>query len=262
MTGLFDDLVPGSGNIDGLTKTAMVMSTNDLAAPPGGYRGPGIAASSVPPYALPNASALSAYSPPGASTGSGGTPTPSPSPTPTPAPAPAPAPAPGTGTPATGSALDPWNTFYNSPAYQVPLQEGLKGVNTHYAAIGALESGAAMKAINDYAAGHAASALNTYMDDLYRQEALGESAAAATAGVGEGLVNQVSANNNNAAAAAGNAALVGGQAASNNWNNVGSAIGTGAGQIAGALSSSYAPTVPTLNIPAFGTGINGGGMYG
>jgi hypothetical protein len=56
------------------------------------------------------------------------TPAPAPAPgtTPTPAPAPAPAPAPGTapGTPA--SALSAWKTFYNSPAYQVPLAEGEK----------------------------------------------------------------------------------------------------------------------------------------
>lgn len=137
------------------------------------------------------------------------------------------------------SALGGFNTFYNSPTYQVPLAEGLEAVNTKYAAMGALESGAAMKAINDYAAGHAASALSTYMDNLYRQEALGAQSAAALAGVGTNMVSQVSANNNSAANAAGNAALISGQASANNWNNVGSAIGTAAGAIGGALSSSY-----------------------
>jgi hypothetical protein len=130
----------------------------------------------------------------------------------------------------------------------VPLAEGLKGVNTQYAAMGALESGAAMKAINDYAAGHAASALGTYMDDLYRQEALGASTASALAGVGQNMVSQVSSNNNNAADAAGNAALVGGQAAANNYNNIGSAIGTGVGAIAGALPSSYTPPSSNANL--------------
>jgi hypothetical protein len=143
--------------------------------------------------------------------------------------------------------LAAWNTFYNSPAYQVPLAEGEKAVNTKYAAMGALESGAAMKGIENYAAGHAAGALNTYLDDLYRQEALGEAASSSLAGVGQNLVSQVSANNNNAANAAGNAALVGGQASANNWNNIGGAIGTAAGTIAGAFPSSYAPNNALVN---------------
>lgn len=168
---------------------------------------------------------------------SGGTPAPTGTPTP---PGTTPTPAPGTapGTPA--SALSAWNTFYNSPAYQVPLAEGEKAVNTKYAAMGALESGAAMKGIESFAAGHASGALNTYLDDLYRQEALGEAASSSLAGVGQNLVSQVSANNNNAANAAGNAALVGGKAIANNWNNIGGAIGTAAGTIAGAFPSSFA----------------------
>lgn len=161
-----------------------------------------------------------------------------------------------TGTAApTPSALSGWDTFYNSPTYQVPLAAGLKGVNVHYAALGALESGAAMKAISDYAAGSASSALSTYMDDLYRQEALGAGAASNLAGAGQNLVSQVSSNNNNAANATGNAQLVAGQGSANNWNNAGAAIGTAAGAIAGAFPSSYAPTnalassyyTPTVN---------------
>lgn len=152
---------------------------------------------------------------------------------------PTPSPAPATGAPSAPSALSAWNTFYNSPAYQVPLAEGLEGVNTAYAAKGALESGAAMKAINNYAAGHAASALSTYLDNLYRQEALGAQAASSLAGVGTNMVSQVSSNNTAAGNAAGNAILYGGQASANNWNNIGGAIGTAAGTIGGALSSSY-----------------------
>jgi hypothetical protein len=121
--------------------------------------------------------------------------------------------------------------------------------------MGALESGAAMKGIESYAAGHAASALGTYMDDLYRQEALGEAASSSLAGVGQNLVSQVSSNNNNAANAAGNAALVGGQASANNWNNIGSAIGTAAGSIAGAFPSSFAPNNAILNSGAYGAWI-------
>jgi hypothetical protein len=154
----------------------------------------------------------------------------------------------GTTTPGSPSALSAFDQFYNSPAYQVPLTEGLKAVNTKYAAMGALESGAAMKAINDYAAGHAASALSTYMDDLYRQEALGEAASSSLAGVGQNLVSQVSANNNAAGSAVANGQLINGQASANNWNNIGSAIGTGAGAIAGALGSSYHPSNALMSV--------------
>jgi hypothetical protein len=72
-------------------------------------------------------------------------------------------------------------------------------VNTKYAAMGALESGAAMKAIDEYSQNFASNELANYMDQLYRQEALGASAASSLAGVGTNLVSQVSANNNNAA---------------------------------------------------------------
>lgn len=147
----------------------------------------------------------------------------------------------GTAAPASNNALAGFQTFYNSPTYQVPLAAGLKGVNTKYAAAGALESGAAMKAINDYAAGNASQALGTYMDQLYRQEALGEGASAALAGVGQNMVGQVSANNNAAASAAGNAALVAGNGTASMWNTIGSGIGTAAGSIAGAMGSSYSP---------------------
>jgi len=147
-----------------------------------------------------------------------------------------------TGTPSPNNAMAGFQTFYNSPTYQFPLQQGLHAVNVGYAAKGALESGAAMKALNNYAAGNAAQALGTYMDQLYRQEALGESASAALAGVGQNMVGQVSANNNNAASAAGNAALVAGQGSANNWNAIGSGVGQVAGAVAGAMGSSYHPS--------------------
>lgn len=199
--------------------------------------------------------------PPPATAAGGTTPAPG---TPAPAPGTPPAPAPAPGTPPGSSpanALAAWNTFYNSPTYQVPLAQGLDAVNTKYAAMGALESGAAMKAISDYSAGQASAGLSTYMNDLYRQEALGESAAAATAGVGTNMVGQVTANNNAAASAtgnaamtagsaAGNAALVAGNGAANTWNTVGSSIGQVAGTVAGAMGSSYHPAnalAPTSN---------------
>jgi hypothetical protein len=173
----------------------------------------------------------------------------------TPAQAPAPAPAGAATPPAAGgggtsptNALSGFNTFYNSPTYQVPLQRGLEGVNTKYAAAGAIESGAAEKAIDDYAAGNAAGALGTYMDALYRQEALGMSASSALAGVGQNMVSQVSANNNAAGSAAANAQLVAGQGSANTWNALGSGFGQIAGSVAGAMGSSYHPNNAAISV--------------
>jgi hypothetical protein len=212
---MFADLVPGGGGAVAMANNAERPRLIDFQGDPEGFR-----------------QAMLDWRAGGGATG---TPTPSTGGTPTPAPS-------GGGTTGgTGGsgALGAFNTFYNSPAYQVPLNEGLKAVNTKYAALGAIESGAAMKAISDYGAGHAASALGTYMDDLYRQEALGMSASSALAGVGQNLVGQVSANNNAAGSAAGNAILTGGQAAANNYTNIGNGIGSIAGTVAGALGSSY-----------------------
>jgi hypothetical protein len=156
--------------------------------------------------------------------------------------------------PTTGSssALGAFQQFYNSPTYQVPLKAGLEAVNTGYAAKGALESGAAMKAISDYGAGNAAGALGTYMDNLYRQEALGVSASSALAGVGQNLVSNVSANNTNAGNAAANAQLANGQATAGQWNNAGQAIGGALGTIGGALGSSVHPAsaLAPVNLPS------------
>lgn len=173
------------------------------------------------------------------------------------APPPAGTPPPTTGGahPAAG-ALSAWDTFYNSPAFQLPLNEALKGINTKYAAAGAIESGAAMKAIGNYEHDYAAGVLGQYMDQLYKQEALGAQAASSLAGVGTTLVNQVSANNTNAGNAAANAALAQGQASAGNWNNIGGAIGQAAGAIGGAFGSSYpVPAAPQGPITVWNTGL-------
>jgi hypothetical protein len=137
------------------------------------------------------------------------------------------------------AAQSAWNTYKNSTQYQERLNTGLNATASKYAAGGAFESGAEKKAINDYAQTFASNEIANYMDQLYRQEALGASAASSLAGVGTNLVSQVSANNNNAGNAAANAALVRGQSSANNWNNIGNAVGQAAGAIGGAFGSSY-----------------------
>jgi hypothetical protein len=255
--GMFNDLVPGQGREDfGIVPGSTLARYETNITTPQPYVGGGAIA---PGSGGGGYGGDVAHVPTPVGTPTPVTPTPTPAPTPAPTPTPAPAPAPGTTPAAGGSTLDAWNQFYNSPAYQVPLSEGLKAVNTKYAAMGALESGAAMKAISDYGAGHAASALGTYMDDLYRQEALGASTASALAGVGQNLVGQVSANNNNAASAAGNAALIAGQGVANNWNAVGAGIGQVAGSVAGAMGSSYgSPAASQQTALLYDPSLNGG----
>ncbi len=63
------------------------------------------------------------------------------------------------------------------------------------------------------------------MDRLAQQQGFGLTAASALAGVGQNMVNNVTANNNAAASATGNAALVQGQNTANMYGQIGSALG-------------------------------------
>lgn len=161
-----------------------------------------------------------------------------PSPTPAPAPTPAATPAP-TPTPAASPQNQAFAAFYNTPLYQVPLAEGLDALNANYAARGMLESGAAMKSINDYAAGHAAGGLRDYMSLLGNQQAIGFNAASGQAGANQNYANTISGMNTNYGNALSNAnsqfannasGLTSGfaNAASGAAGNLGNAIGQGA----------------------------------
>lgn len=142
--------------------------------------------------------------------------------------------APGTANDNLPNAQQAYNTFLNSDGYQFRMNEGMKALNTGYAARGLIQSGAAMKGINAFAQNTASDEFGKYLGQLGNQQAVGLSAANAQAGVGTNYANQVSQNNNNAAAAAGNGAM----ANANAWNgaigNVTNALGMFAGQ-----SSSY-----------------------
>jgi hypothetical protein len=123
-------------------------------------------------------------------------------PVPTPAATPAATPAPAATLPlppgvAQGPQNAAFNAFYNTPLYQVPLQEGQDALNANWAARGMLESGAAMKSISDYGAGHAAGGLRDYISLLGNQQALGFSAASGQAGVGQTYANSIQGANAN-----------------------------------------------------------------
>lgn len=131
--------------------------------------------------------------------------------------------------------LNAWDAFRNSTNYQFRLGEGLKAANQGYAARGTLQSGAALKGLNDYGQNFASNELGNWMSMLGNQQNLGLSGASALAGVGQNMVGNITANNNSAASAAANAALMQGQANANLYGTIGNALGG----IAGTLTSSY-----------------------
>jgi len=102
-------------------------------------------------------------------------------------------PAPQTGQQAQESAFD---TFRNSTGYQFRLGEGLDAVGSAYAGIGGLQSGAAMRGINEYGQNFASNEFGNYAGLLSGQQAVGAGAASALAGVGQNFAGTVIGQNN------------------------------------------------------------------
>jgi len=124
----------------------------------------------------------------------------------------------GLGTDPTGAA-NAFNTYRGSDGYQFRVGQGVNALNTGYAAHGALDSGAAMKAIDTYGQGMASDEFGKYMGYLGDQQNVGLSGANALAGVNTNFANSTSSNNNNAAGAAGNAAISSANAINGGMNN-------------------------------------------
>jgi len=163
----------------------------------------------------------------------------------------------GLGDSATGTASNPYTavqqqqgaiqSFQDSAPYQAEHDAGLKSVQAALGSKGLLDSGAAMKSLDNYGDQFLSSKLNTYEGQLAALSGTGLSAASAQAGVGQGYANATSANNNAAAAASGNAALSGA-------NSVNSALGsalTAYGYSQG-LGSSYGGTSTTPSLTGWG----------
>jgi hypothetical protein len=165
-----------------------------------------------------------------------------------------PAASPGTpaaqGAPANTSANDAFNQFANSAGMQFQLQQGTNALQNSAAARGLLQSGATLKALQNYGQN---TALNNYflpyLGLLQGQQATGAQSGAAIAGVGSNFGNTVSniyGNQANAiqngADATSNAALLRGQANAGLGNTIGSALG--------GLASSFANYNPLSGIRA------------
>lgn len=132
------------------------------------------------------------------------------------------------------SATDAFNNFANSAGMQFQLQQGTNAIANNAAARGGFQSGAALKALQNYGQN---TALNNYfmpyLGLLQGQQATGAQSGSAIAGVGSNFGNTVSSiygQQGNAiqsgADATSNAALLRGQANAGLGNSIGSALGT------------------------------------
>lgn len=115
-----------------------------------------------------------------------------------------------------------FNNYRNSTGYQFRFNEGMRAID---AAAPVLNSGARMKALQNYGQNIASGEFGNYLNQLANQQGVGLAGASAQAGVGQNYVNTVSNNNNSAGTAAANAALMRGQATSNMWGGIASGLG-------------------------------------
>lgn len=111
----------------------------------------------------------------------------------------------------TQNAGDPFKQYIANSDYAFQFGEGANRVNSGYAGAGTLQSGAAMKAMEDYRQNLQAGYRDQWAQGVANQQGVGLAGASALAGVGQNYVNTVSANNNNAGSAAANALLMKGQ---------------------------------------------------
>jgi len=95
---------------------------------------------------------------------------------------------------------DAFDAFRNSTGFQFRRDEGLDAVNSAYAGIGGLQSGAAMRGIAEYGQNFASNEFGNYMNALSNQQAVGAGTASSLAGVGQNFAGTViNSNNMNAA---------------------------------------------------------------
>lgn len=150
----------------------------------------------------------------------------------------------------TKAANDALAIYKGSTGYAGRLAEGYSAINTGYAARGALESGAAQKALVNYGQQQASGEFANYLGQLSGQQGAGLGALGSVTGAGNAYAAQSMAANNSASSAAANAALYGAQSQQNALAGVAGAAANYFGQ------SSYGK--PTSNALS---GYPPGGIY-
>lgn len=138
---------------------------------------------------------------------------------------------PTSGATGSGGALDAFDRFRQGTNYQFRYNQGLNATKGSFAVKGALDSGAATKAAENYGQNIASAELSNYMNLLAGQQNVGLSAGNAIMGVSTAATNAIAGQNTNAGNVAANAALAAGNANANMWGTVGNATG----QLGGAL---------------------------
>jgi hypothetical protein len=132
----------------------------------------------------------------------------------------------GLGTPAQANeARNDFRNWIANSDYGFQFGQGANRVNSGFAGAGTLQSGAAMKELEQFRQNLQSGYRGEYNSLIANQQGLGLGAASALAGVGQNYTNTVTANNNNAASAAANAALV--KAQNNPFANTLSLLGGG-----------------------------------
>lgn len=131
-------------------------------------------------------------------------------------------------------AEDAFKIFRDSTGYQFRVGQGQDAINTGFAARGLLQSGAALKSLDDYRQNMASAEFGNYLGSLQDQSRLGFGAASAQAGVGQNFANNVTQLNSANASALANAAV----ARANNSNALIGGIGGALGGVLGGFGGS------------------------
>lgn len=105
-------------------------------------------------------------------------------------------------------AQDAFRRYITNSDYGFQFGQGANSVNSGYAGAGTVLSGAAMKGLEGFRQNLQGGYRQQWLGNLGNQQGVGLSGASALAGVGQNMVNTISANNQNAADAAANAALI------------------------------------------------------
>lgn len=153
----------------------------------------------------------------------------------------------------TAAANDALATWRNSTGYQTGLDAGLSAVNTGYAAKGALESGAAQKALQKAGTDYSNQNFGQHYGMLSGQQSAGLGALGAVTGAGNTYAAQISNANSSQSSAQANAAIFNAMSQQNALAGVANA----AGQYFGRSGQ------PTSTVNALATSYAGrtGGLY-
>lgn len=122
--------------------------------------------------------------------------------------------------------MNGYQQFVASPFYQNPLTEGYRALDHRLAASGMNESGAGLKAALRFGSDYGHGRMMDYIGLAQNQAGRGFGAASALAGVGQNMVDNISANNRTSANALSNAAIVRGNANAQMWNGIGNELGS------------------------------------